>query len=60
MRGSHGLIRKLALEVAPVSGPAVMEALTRPAAMCGPGDRRYSRPGGRRYLFTDRFYVVVM
>ncbi len=47
-------IRELAHEVAPVSRPAVLAASTPPGAMCGSGDPRDSRPGGRRYIFAHR------
>jgi hypothetical protein len=52
------LIRKLTLGVAPVSRPAVLAASPPPAAMRGSGDPHDIRPGGRRYLFTDRLSVV--
>ena len=39
----------LALEVAPISRPAVLAASTPRAAMCGSGDPHDSRSGDRRY-----------
>jgi segregation and condensation protein A len=51
------LTRKLTLDVAPVSGPAVLAASTPPEAMRGSGDPHDSRPGDRRYPLTDELLV---
>jgi len=48
------LIRKLPAPVAPLSRAAVLAASSPPASKRGPGDPHDSRPGGRRYEFTDK------
>ena len=48
---------KLRIRVAPPSKSAVPAVPISPECGCGPGGPHDSRPGGRRYLFTDKFYA---
>ena len=38
-------------------GPPVLETSSPPGGPCGPGGPQDSRPGGRRYLFADKFLL---
>ena len=56
LKAASELIRKLRIRVAPLSRAAVLAASTPPESLCRPGGPHDSRPGGRRYLNTDKLF----